>query len=77
MTTIGFTMPERSRAILAIYDVNGKRVRTLLDEMVEEGRQERVWDGKDASGSPVSSGMYFYRLTNGDRTLARKMILVK
>jgi len=36
-----------------------------------------VWDGRDSQGNPVSSGVYFYRLTVGDKTLTKKMILVK
>jgi hypothetical protein len=76
-TTISFTLPERARVTLAIYDVGGRLVRTLVDDMVAEGKQERVWDGKDASGSHVSSGVYFYSLTAGDKTLTKKMVLLK
>jgi flagellar hook assembly protein FlgD len=47
------------------------------DQIIEEGRQEQAWDGTDASGNPVGSGIYFYRLTNGDRALVKKMVLVK
>jgi hypothetical protein len=45
--------------------------------MVGEGYQERIWDGKDASGSPVGSGVYFYRLTAGDKTLTKKMVMIR
>jgi hypothetical protein len=76
-TTVSFTLPEGAKVTLSIYDVEGKLVRTLVDETVAEGYQEHVWDGKDASGSAVSSGVYFYRLTAGDRTLTKKMILLK
>jgi hypothetical protein len=76
-TTISFTIPERTRATLLIYDVQGRLVRTLVDEMVGEGYQERIWDGKDANGSPVGSGVYFYRLTAGDKTLTKKMVHLK
>jgi hypothetical protein len=76
-TTISFTLPERTRVTLSIYDVQGKLVRTLVDDMVEEGYQERVWDGEDASGNQVGSGVYFYRLTTGDRTLTKKLVLLK
>lgn len=76
-TTISFTLPEKARVTLAIYDVKGRLVRTLVDEMVGEGYQERAWDGEDASGTPVGSGVYFYRLTAGDKTLTKKMVLLK
>jgi hypothetical protein len=76
-TTISFTLPERARVTLLIYDVQGRLLRTLVDDMVGEGYQERMWDGKDASGSQVGSGVYFYRLTAGDKTLTKKMVLLK
>jgi hypothetical protein len=76
-TTISFTLPERERVTLSIYDVGGRFVRTLIDEIVGEGLQERNWDGRDAQGGEVSSGVYFYRLTAGDKTLTKKMILLK
>jgi hypothetical protein len=76
-TTISFTLPGRTRVTLAVYDVQGRLVRTLVDDMVGEGYQERSWDGKDAIGRPVGSGVYFYRLTAGDKTLAKKMVLIR
>ncbi len=76
-TTISFALPEKTKATLSIYDVQGTLVRTLVDEMVGEGYQERIWDGKDASGSQVGSGVYFYRLTAGDKTLTKKMVLLR
>ncbi len=76
-TTISFTLPERARVTLAIYDVKGSLVRTLVDDTIGEWYQERVWDGRDASGNRVSSGVYFYRLTAGDKTLTKRMVLLK
>ena len=76
-TTISFTLPERMRATLAIYDVEGRRVRTLVDETVGEGYQEYVWDGNDANGTLVSTGVYFYSLRSGTRTLTKKMLFLK
>jgi len=76
-TTISFTLPERARVTLSIYDVQGRLVRTLIDEVVGEGLEERSWDGKDASGNQVGSGVYFYRLTAGDKTLMKKMVMLR
>jgi hypothetical protein len=76
-TTISFSLPDRSKATLCIYDVEGRRIRTLVDEVMKEGHQERVWDGRDASGNQVGSGVYFYCLTAGNRTLTKKMVLLK
>jgi len=76
-TTISFTLPERMRVTLSIYDVQGTLVRALVDETAVEGYQERMWDGKDASGRQVSSGVYFYRLTAGNKTLTKRMVLLR
>jgi len=76
-TTISFTLPESSKVTLSIYDVEGRLVKTLLDETVGEGYQERIWDGKDAGGNHAGSGVYFYRLTAGAKTLTKKMVLLK
>ena len=76
-TTISFTLSERERVTLAIHDVRGRLVRTLVDETLNEGYQERLWDGKDAKGVQVSSGVYFYTLSAGRGTATRKMLLLK
>lgn len=69
-TVIRFSPDTPGRASLTIYDLTGRRVRTLLDAALTAGPQEVVWDGRDASGTPVSGGAYFWRLsgTAGTRT---------
>jgi hypothetical protein len=76
-TSISFTLSERARVTLSIYDVRGRLVRTLVDEVMAEGHQEHAWDGKDASGSEVGSGVYFYRLTAGKKTISKKMVMLR
>jgi hypothetical protein len=76
-TKISFTVPKRVRATLAVYDVEGKLVTTLVNESLDAGLKEVTWHGKDARGNPVSTGVYFYRLTAGNRTLTKKMVLLK
>jgi hypothetical protein len=77
MTKMSFSLPEKTRAVLSIYDVEGRLVSTLVDDTLDEGLREVMWDGKDANGSPIGSGVYFYRLTAGDRTLTKKMVFLK
>jgi uncharacterized glyoxalase superfamily protein PhnB len=76
-TAISFTLPGRMKVKLVVYDVQGKRVRTLVDATLEEGKQQWAWDGKDSRGRPAASGVYFYRLETADRKLTRKMLLLK
>jgi hypothetical protein len=68
-TTISFVLPERTRAILTIYDVEGRHVRTLVDEVLGGGPNETTWDGADAQGNRVSSGVYLYRLEAGNQAI--------
>jgi hypothetical protein len=76
-TTISFTLPDRMHVRLSVYDPRGRLVRTLVDETLDNGLEERSWDGNDSRGNPVSSGIYFYRLVAGDRVITKKMVLLK
>jgi hypothetical protein len=62
---------------LVIYDAAGRAVKSLLRNQHVSGETTVTWDGTNASGDPASSGVYFYRLTTGGETLARKMLLVR
>jgi hypothetical protein len=76
-TTISFVLPREMDVKLSIYDIRGRRIVTLLDGTGSAGSKEVVWDGKDANGNQVGSGVYFYRLQAGKDTQTRKMILLK
>jgi hypothetical protein len=78
-TTISFELPAGAsqRVRLSIYDATGARVRTLIDDALPGGRHSRTWDGRNHAGSPVSSGIYFYRLTAASQSQTRKMVLLK
>jgi hypothetical protein len=78
-TTIVYEIAEGhgGRVALSIYDVTGARVRTLFDGQARPGRHVATWDGRNRSGEPVASGVYFYRLSTTERTLTRKMVLLK
>ena len=78
MTTISYDLRERVPVTLAIFDVTGRRVKTLVNgEDTNAGRYEQVWDGRDETGRAVASGVYFYRLDAGGDTATRRMVLVK
>lgn len=76
-TTIAFELPEASPVTLAIYDVQGRRVRTLVDGTRRAGPHAEVWNGERDDGRPVPSGVYFYRLTAAGAERSRKMVLLK
>jgi hypothetical protein len=77
MTTISYVLPEKSMVDLSIYDVRGALVKTLTRDVQPAGHNEVSWDGLDNHNQPVGSGIYFYKLTVGNQTLTRKMVLLK
>jgi len=76
-TNICFTLDRDGRVSLGVFDILGRHVKTLVDQVQPAGRHEITWDGTDSHGQAVASGMYFYRLTNGGRTESKKMVLLK
>jgi hypothetical protein len=76
-TTVRFSIAQRSPVHLAIYSSAGQLVRTLIAADAEAGTHQVVWNGVDAAGREVSSGVYLYRLTSTEGTLARRMLLVR
>jgi hypothetical protein len=76
-TTIGYSLPRRSPVRLEIYNVLGRRVITLIDKDQPAGEHTVIWEGKDAAGRRVASGVYLYRLTAEGFSQSRKMILLK
>jgi uncharacterized repeat protein (TIGR01451 family) len=62
---------------LKVYNILGQEVRTLVDEMKQPGYYDATWDGRDRFGNGVASGVYFYRLTAGDVTNTKKMVLLR
>ncbi len=76
-TTISFTLPAPGKATLTVYDVTGRKVRTLVSGNLPAGAHSAVWDGKDERGKMVSSGVYLSRLESGKATHTVKMLLMK
>ncbi len=76
-TEIVFWLPKTEAASLQVYDIQGRLVRTLIQEELPAGMNRITWKGKNESGGAVSSGTYFYRLNTESGTLVRKMTLLK
>lgn len=76
-TNIDFTLPRAGRVRIDVFDILGRQTALILDDNLSAGRHSIVWDGKDADGETVASGIYFYRLRAGDQVETRKMLLLK
>ena len=77
-TTISFSIPQTSQFVkLAIYNLKGQKVTTLIGEVLPVGRHSVAWDGKDENGNRVSPGIYFYKMDTNNYSQTKKMILMK
>jgi hypothetical protein len=77
-TSIDFDLPVRSTVNLAIYNVLGQRVRTLIaNENLPAKHYTKTWDGTTDRGTAAASGIYFYKIEAGTFVQTRKMVLMK
>jgi FlgD Ig-like domain len=74
-TTIGYSLPERAPVTLAIYDVSGRVVRTLVRGEVPAGQHVARWDGADDGGQRVKSSIYFVRFTALGKEFTRRVAM--
>lgn len=77
-TRIPYDVPDEETEIkLSIYDIRGALIRTLVEEWHVPGRYAIHWDGRNEDGRSAGSGVFLYRLTIGDRSLVRKLVVVR
>ena len=76
-TRINFELPQSGIATLTIYDVRGRRVRSLVAEELHAGPHARTWDGTDDDGRRVASGVYLYHLSTRLHAATNRMLLLQ
>ena len=76
-TTIAFNLVKTSKVTIEVYNLTGKKVRTLVNEVRPAGDNTVVWNGANDNGKTVASGIYLYKIKNGKYTSTKKMILMK
>ncbi len=77
VTTMRFSVKNKGRVTIAIYDTAGRRVGTLVDGIYPAGEFEVTWDGTDGQGKAVGSGVYFARMAAGDQAATGKMVIIR
>ena len=76
-TTLAFEMPAAADVTLAVYSVDGRLVRTLVEGHAGPGPVEVSWDGLDGQGRRVGSGLYFIRLAAGEEVRRGKLVILR
>lgn len=76
-TSINFSLPIDNHVSLSIYSLTGQLIRQLVNQSLNTGEYSIDWDGKDGFGNAVSGGVYIYNLQIENKTLTKKMILLK
>jgi len=76
-TFVEYEIGNEASVVIGIYDIHGKKVRTLLDSRQDVGKHRIEWDARDDRGSRVSTGVYILRMKAEDTILWRKVVLLK
>jgi hypothetical protein len=76
-TTITFSLKKGGMVNISVFDVLGRRLRTLVEGSVEAGRHDVVWDGTDDSGKWAAPGVYLYRLRTDDVVETGRIVKLK
>jgi len=77
ITTIRYELPQDANVRIDVYNVAGRLVRTIVDGPVRAGYSEVIWDGRDAGGRRVASGVYLYRMRTADYESKKMMVMLK
>ncbi|MCK5832481.1 T9SS type A sorting domain-containing protein [bacterium] len=76
-TEFTVALPEKAHVKVEVFNLLGKKVNTIVDSEKEAGYQRVIWNGRDAQGRDVPSGLYLYKVSAGDFRQTRKMTLIK
>ncbi len=78
VTTISFQLSDNGEVNLSINNIKGKKIKTIVNEKLEQGLRQIIWDGKNDNNQYVASGVYFYKLNvNGKTEAVKKCLLLK
>ena len=77
ITTFRYDLPENTHVQIIIYDMIGRKVKTLVDQFQDSGYKYAVWDATNDYGKPVSGGIYLYQVNVGSNISTKKMVLLK
>ena len=77
VTTLRYNISENSLVTIAIYNILGKEVKTLINQTQDTGYKSVIWNATNDYGKPVSAGIYLYQIQAGEYMQTKKMVLLK
>ena len=77
VTTLRYDLPEQSDVTITIYNMLGRKVKTLVNSTQDAGFKSVIWDATNYQGNPVSAGVYLYKIQAGEYISTKKMVLLK
>ena len=77
ITTLRYDLPEQTHVNITVYDMLGRKVRTILNQQQDPGYKSIIWDATNDYGKPVSAGLYLYQIQAGEYIQTKKMVLLK
>ena len=76
-TKIEFNIPQSAQVEVNIFNINGQLVKQLMNEFLEKGYHQSIWNAKNESGEVVASGNYIYQVKVDNKTISKKMLFIK
>ena len=77
VTTVQYDLTQQSHVTITIYDMLGKKIKTLINEVQDAGYRSVIWDATNDYGEVVSTGIYLYQIQADEYAHTKKMVLVK
>ena len=77
VTNIQFELNQNGHVKVEIFNVKGQKVKTILNEDLEQGKHSLLWKGTDVNDRKVASGVYFYKVSCNEKEKIKKMIMIK
>ena len=77
VTTLRYDLPEQTHVNITVYDMLGRKVRTILNQQQDPGYKSVIWNATNDYGKPVSAGIYLYQIQAGEYMQTKKMVLLK
>ena len=76
-TQFGIDLPTRSDVVVEVFNIAGRLVRTLWDAPLQPGQHDILWDGRDARGNPVASGVYYLKQKTHAGEAEEKLVIIR